>query len=72
MSTGVAIIYGLLPTIFAVGSLAGSVLVSWKARSFAHYCLSGIVFVAAFSSLLMLYDIFYLDGRASYVPHYVV
>ena len=72
MKTVVEILYGWLPAIFAVGSLTGSALVSWKAQIFVHYCLSGVVFAAVFFALFSLYRIFYLGAYASYLPHFII
>ena len=72
MKTFVEILYGWLPAIFAVGSLTGSALVSWKVRHFVHYCLSGIIFAAVFFGLFSLYRIFFLGAYASYLPHFVI
>ena len=43
--------YGWLPAMLAVGSLVGSVFVSWRARSVIHSCLSVVIFAGAFCTL---------------------
>jgi hypothetical protein len=63
-----AFIFGWLPAILAVSSLAGSVLVSWRMRSVTHYCLSMTVFAGVFWSVFTLYRIFSLhDRHASFI-----
>jgi len=72
MQTIIQLLYGWIPVILAVGSFVGSALVSWKIRSLVHCFLSGIIFIAVFSAVFMLYRIFYLDARASYLPHFII
>jgi hypothetical protein len=72
MKTFVDILYGWLPTVFAVVSLIVSVLVSWKTRRLVHFCLSFGIFAAAFFALFSLYRIFCLGAYASYMPHFII
>lgn len=55
--------YGWLPAMLAVGSLVGSVFVSWRARSVIHSCLSVVIFAGVFWTLFTLYRMFYLNER---------
>jgi hypothetical protein len=53
--------YGWLPAMLAVGSLVGSALVSWRARTVFHCCLSVVIFACVFWSLFTIYRMFCLD-----------
>src|ERR1039458_6251840 len=55
--------YGWLPAMLAVGSLVGSALVSWRARSVFHCCLSVVIFACVIWSLFTIYQMFCLDEQ---------
>ncbi len=55
------ILYGLIPAIMAIGSVAGSALVAWKARTSFHYCASVVVLAATYWALFNLYRAVFLD-----------
>jgi len=76
-------LYIWLPTLFAVLSVVGSSLVSWRHSSPAHICLTLIVWVFAVWSLFTLYRMFGLEEyqvqvvvfmgreRLNLIPHLV-
>src|SRR6516164_1548242 len=68
----VILFYCAGPAMFAVGSLVGSALLSWRTRSVFHFCVTGALFVGVFCSLFVLYDIFRLGGEASFRPHILI
>jgi hypothetical protein len=66
------LLFGVLPTVVAVGAVVVSWLVSRRARSFAHWCASVLVFLTVAWSLLILYRIFLLGAWPIYLPYFVI
>ena len=66
------LLFGALPTVIAVMAVVVSWLVSRRARSAVHWCVSVLVFFAAGWSLLILYRIFVQGAWPTYLPHIVI
>jgi hypothetical protein len=70
-----SITHGWIPGIFGLGCAIGSVLVSWRTKRSAQYCLSLAVFACVYWSLYRLYCIFYINENLqtfNYYPHLVI
>lgn len=66
------ILFGVLPTVFAVASVTASVMVSCRARSILHFVISAVVLAGVAWSLLILYRIFVRGAWPTYLPHFVI
>ena len=66
------LIWGLIPSVVAIGIWAGSIMMSVKARGFAHIATSAILTVAMILSLAVLYSIFILNTWPTFIPHIVI
>ena len=67
-----ALVFGLLPTVFAVSCISGSVFITIRARGSLHFIASTVVIVCAGWSLLILYRIFVAGAWPTFLPHVVI
>ena len=66
------LVFGLLPTIIALGAVVLSLYVAFKARRIYQYAASGFVVAAVAWSLLVLYAMFVGHAWPTYLPYLVI
>jgi hypothetical protein len=63
------ILVTVLPELLVLGLLGISTLISWRARSLLHSCATVAIFISMFWSLLVWYQIYFLQAlRVSCSP----
>lgn len=73
-----ALLWGILPTIVALGAVIVSVFVARRARRFSrarrisHFAASAVVIAAVAWSLLILYRTFVLGAWPTFLPHLAI
>jgi hypothetical protein len=66
------LIWGFLPTAFAISAMLVSGVVAWRSHNIAHWCASVVVLAGVVWSLFVLYRIFILNAWPTYLPHYAI
>jgi hypothetical protein len=64
-----ALLWGLLPTVFALGAVFVSAWMALRVRRVVHSVFSVIVVILDALALWMLFAIFVLGGWPTYLPH---